>query len=133
MYVRSCRCDQQQVRAVRQLNVARSPAFLFVEEARHHRIFRKRLQRERRNKFGRVVCHDHEDFVTLFDQQTRKLGRFVRGDRSRHAEHDRFPAAGMFTTFRGLLFSNLRLELFSIAAISINLASAAGSRMFQQT
>ena len=33
-YVRSCGRDQQQIRAVRKINVARSPAFLFVEEAR---------------------------------------------------------------------------------------------------
>jgi hypothetical protein len=45
-YVRSCRRDQQQVRAVCKLNVARSPAFFFVEEARHHWILRKGLQRK---------------------------------------------------------------------------------------
>jgi len=44
-----------------------------------------------------------------------------------------FLPAGMSTTFRGLVFSNLRLEFFSVAAISINLASAVCSRTFQQT
>src|SRR6266516_3144420 len=89
-YVRSSWRDQHQVPAVRKLNVARSPAFFFVEETRHHRIFRQRLQRERRNKFGRVMCHHHENFVTLFDQQTRKLWGFVRGDGSSDAKHNRF-------------------------------------------
>ena len=79
-HVRSCRRDQQQVRAVRKINVARSPTFFFIEEANGHRIFRQRLQRERRNKFGRVVCHHHENLMALFDQQTRKLCGFVRGD-----------------------------------------------------
>ncbi len=111
-YVRSCRCDEQQVRAVGQLNVPRSPAFLFVKEARHHRIFRQRLQRERRNKFGRVVCHHHENFVTLFDQQTRKLWGFVRGDRSSDAEHDRFPASGNVHHFWGIAFLQLTSGTF---------------------
>src|SRR5205814_822249 len=42
-YVRSSWRDEQQVRAVRQLNVPRSPAFFFVEEARYYWIFRQRL------------------------------------------------------------------------------------------
>ena len=46
-YVRSCRRDQQQVRVVRKINVSRSPAFFFVEEACRHWIFRKRLKCER--------------------------------------------------------------------------------------
>jgi hypothetical protein len=74
----------------------------------------------------------YENFVTLFDQQTRKLCGFVRGDRSSDAENDRFPASGNGSTFRELAFSNLRLDFF-VAAISINLASAACSRTFQQT
>src|SRR5262245_37654533 len=69
-HVCRCRRDQQQVRAVGKLNVTRSPALFFVEETRHHWIFRQRLQCERRNKFGGVMCHHHENFVTLFDQQT---------------------------------------------------------------
>src|SRR5215471_1136243 len=76
----SCGRDQQQVRAVRKINVPWSPALFFVEEARHHWIFRQRLQRERRNEFTCVVCHYYENFMTLLDQQTRKFCRFVRGD-----------------------------------------------------
>src|SRR5215211_6457216 len=111
-YVRSCRCDEQQVRTVGQLNVPGSPAFLFVEETRHHRIFRQRLQRERRNKFGRVLCHHHENFVTLFDQKTRKLCRFVRGDRSSDTEHDRFSASGNVHHFSHIAFLQLTSGTF---------------------
>ena len=53
---------------------------LFIEEGRRHRIFRKRLQGKRRNKFGRVVRHDDKDFVSLFDEQAGELGGLIGGD-----------------------------------------------------
>ena len=39
--LRRGRCDEQQIRAVGQFDVARLPAFLFVEEIRHHRMLRQ--------------------------------------------------------------------------------------------
>ena len=75
--VRCRRRDQQQVRAVGELDVPGPPAFLLVKEAGCHRIFRKRLQCERRNKFSRIECHDDKNFVALFKQQTGELSRLV--------------------------------------------------------
>src|SRR4029453_17391063 len=49
----------------------------------------------------RVVCHTRKNFGALFDQQTRKLCGFVRGDRSSDTEHDRFPASGNVYHFSG--------------------------------
>ena len=46
--------DQEQVRAIRKVDVTGSPIFFFIVEAGRHRIFGKRLQRQRRNEFGRV-------------------------------------------------------------------------------
>lgn len=66
--------DQQQVRAIRKIDVTGSPAFLLVVEARRHRIFGKRLQRQWRNEFSRILCHDDEYFVTLFNEQTGHFG-----------------------------------------------------------
>ena len=81
---------RKQVRAIGELDVTGPPIFFLVKEAGCHRIFRKRLQRERRNKFSRVLRHDDKDFVALFDQQTGKLSGFIRGDRAGNSEHDRF-------------------------------------------
>src|SRR5437867_7103708 len=112
--VRCCWRDQQQVRAIGELDVSGSPAFLFIEEAGGHRILRKRLQSERRNKFSRVLCHHDKNFVALFDQQTRELSRLVRSNRSRYAEHDRFCAwsnAHNFSRARFVAFS-FRISAF---------------------
>ena len=76
--------------AISELDVTGTPVFLFVKEACRDRILRKRLQRERRNEFSRIVRHHDKNIVTLFDQQTRQLSRFVGGDRAGDAEHDAF-------------------------------------------
>src|SRR6266487_1520162 len=81
--VRRRRRNQEKVRAIRQFNVTWPPIFFFIEETRHHRIFRKRLQSEWRDELGRVVGHHGKNLVTLFHQQTRQLGGFV----SRSEEH----------------------------------------------
>ena len=72
--VRCPRRDQEQVRAIRKIDVAGSPIFLFIVEARRHRIFGEGLQSEWRNEFGRVLCHDHKNFVALFDEETGQFG-----------------------------------------------------------
>ncbi len=66
--VRCRRRNQKKVGAIRQFNVTRPPIFFFIEEARHHRIFGKRLQSERRDELGRVVRHDRENLVALLYQ-----------------------------------------------------------------
>src|SRR5439155_22196020 len=76
------------------------------------RIFRKRLQRERRNEFGRVLCHDNKHFVALFDEETGELGRFIRGDRSRDAEHGRFFSSRNAHHFSCADFFASALEIF---------------------
>jgi hypothetical protein len=133
-HVRSCGRDQQKVRAVRKLDVARVASFPFSSKKLVITgFFESVCNVERRNKFRRVVCHHHENFVTLLNQQAPELCGFVRSDRSSDAENDRFLPAGIGSTFRELAFSNLRLDFFPVAAISINLASAACSRTFQRT
>jgi hypothetical protein len=72
--VRCGRRDEKQVRAIRQLDVVRPPVFFFVKEAGRHWLLGKRLHREGRNEFRRVLCHDDKNFVALFDEQTRELG-----------------------------------------------------------
>ena len=58
--VRRGRRDQEKIRAVGQLDVARPPVFLFVEEAGRDRIFGKRLQRQRRDELGRVAASSRQ-------------------------------------------------------------------------
>src|ERR1700730_15628385 len=105
--------NQEQVRTIGEIDVTGSPAFFFVIEARHHRIFGKRLQRQRRNEFSRILRHDDKNFVALFDEQTSQLSRFIRGDRSRDTKHDRFlprrnayhfSRAGLFKSAFGIFF-----------------------------
>ena len=91
--VRGGRRDQEKVRAIGEINVTGPPVFFFIVEAGRYRILGKRLQRQRRNEFGRVLRHGDKNFVALFHEQTGQLRRFIRGDRSCDAEHDRlFPS-----------------------------------------
>ena len=64
------RRDQKQIRAIGQINVTRPPVFFFIKETRRHWILGKRLQRQWRDEFGRVVRHDDKNFVALFHEQT---------------------------------------------------------------
>jgi hypothetical protein len=47
-----CRCDQQQVRSIRQVDMTGMPVRRFSKEISGYRIARKCLQRERRNELG---------------------------------------------------------------------------------
>src|SRR5205085_4535621 len=89
-YVRRCRSDQQKVRAIREIDVSRPPAFFLVEETGGHRIFRKRLKRERRDELSRVASHHDKNVVALFNKEARQLGGFVGGDGTGHTEDDSF-------------------------------------------
>ena len=86
--VRRRRRDEKKVRAIGKSDVARPPVFFFVEETRRDWILRERLQSERRDEFDRVARHHDKNVMTLFHEQARELGRFVRGNRTGHAEDD---------------------------------------------
>ena len=58
--VRGRRRDEQKIGAIRERDVPGMPAFLFVVETGGHRIFRKRLQRQRRDEFGRVLVSSRQ-------------------------------------------------------------------------
>ena len=62
------RRNQKKVGAISQFDVPGSPIFFLVEKTRHHRIFGKGLQSQRRDELGRVVRHDRENLVTLLYQ-----------------------------------------------------------------
>ena len=80
--------DEKEVCAIGELDVTGAPIFLFVIEAGRDRIFGKRLQGERRNKFGRVLRHHDKNLMALPDQETRQLRGFVGGDGSGNSEHN---------------------------------------------
>ena len=56
---------KSKIGAIRQLDMTGSPIFLFVKETRHYRILRKRLQRQRRDEFGCVICHHRQKHCDL--------------------------------------------------------------------
>ena len=49
--IRGGRRDEEQVRAIRQLDMAGTPVFLFIVETRRYRILGQRLQCQRGNEF----------------------------------------------------------------------------------
>src|SRR5437899_8044616 len=66
--VRRRRRNQKKIGAISQFDVSGSPIFFFVKKTRHHWIFGKRLQSQRRDELGRVAGHDRENLVTLLYQ-----------------------------------------------------------------
>src|SRR5207247_10466969 len=78
--IRCRRCDEEKTGAISQLDMSRSPVFLFLKEARGDWILRKSLKGKWRDKFNRIACHHDENVVSLFDEQTCQLSRLV-GDR----------------------------------------------------
>ena len=78
--MRGGRCNEKQVRAIGELDVAGPPIFLFVKETGCHRVFGKRLQCKGGNKFSGILRHHDKNFVTLFHEHTGELRGFVSGD-----------------------------------------------------
>ena len=83
-------CDEQQVGAIGQLDVARTQSGLLVEDIGGDGIFAQRLQGERSDEALRGAGHDDMDVVAAFDEQAREVGGFVSGDGAGDAEDDGF-------------------------------------------
>ena len=69
--MRRRRRDEQKIGAICQFDVAGTPVLLFIIETCRDRIFGKRLQRQRRDEFGRIVRHHDKNIVSLFHEQAR--------------------------------------------------------------
>src|SRR2546429_9326686 len=59
--MRGGRCNDKQVRAIGELDVAGPPIFLFVKETGCHRVFGKRLQ----CKIGRASCRERVEISVV--------------------------------------------------------------------
>ena len=84
------RCHQNEISLISQTNVRWPPAFLLVVQAGHHRIARKRLERQGRDKLLRITCHNHVHLRAGFHQLTAHIHRLMRGDGAGDAEDDGF-------------------------------------------
>ena len=83
-----CRSDDKHLCQFGQGHIFHIPVLRRLESIRNHLVGRKRLKSKRRNKFRRVLCHDHMYIRAQMTQTGDNLCAFVRGDASRHSQHD---------------------------------------------
>ncbi len=86
--VRRRRSDEQQVGAIREIDVTGFPTTRLIKNADNHRVSRESLEGQRCDKFLRSVGHRHMDFPTALHHSTGEFRRFIGSDRPGHSEND---------------------------------------------
>ena len=86
--LRGRRRDEQQVGVVRQLDVTGLPADFLVEQIRHHRLPRERLQGQRRDEVLRLGGHHGAHLASAPGELAGDVGSLVRGDGTGDAQDD---------------------------------------------
>lgn len=82
------RGHDEQAGAVREVDVAGMPRFLFVEDAGGDGIAREGLKRQRSDELGGMSGHHDEDVTTGFAKFAGEIGGFVGGNRAADSENN---------------------------------------------